>query len=174
MPLDPKKKYLIQIIPGNPAESGTVYPCTTVFAARKDMRPYDPVAKKAISDIPVYAPETDKVPIVLQGNTYNVDSGLHQVLTDLQEYVERIESENRVLVDEVKALREDKEEILKAWNTDVSSLNDQISNLKNDNMTPKELGVLKSNDTQPEAANPVSTQPETKPKPGRPKARSNK
>ncbi len=111
MGLDPNKKYLIQIKPGNPKESGTIYSYNAQRAARKDMRPYDPVKKRAISDIPVHATEEGKEQIELRGNTYNVSPELNKVLIELREHVEQIESANRILKDQVVALKEKNDEL---------------------------------------------------------------
>ena len=108
--LDLKGKYLVQ----DEAYIGQkladrIYPYTVIQAARKDMRPFDPVSQKVVSDLQEVPANTE--PIELNGITFYVNSELHTVLTDMATYIERIESENRALRDQVDAASAPPEEV---------------------------------------------------------------
>jgi hypothetical protein len=127
MPLDPKKNYLIQ------EGSGTIYPHTKVLAARKDMRLYDHASGKSVNDTPA----TPQSEIVLKGNTYAVSKELREVIEEMGEVLETLQSQNRLLQDEVKALREDKVELIASMGpgeTDKEPVAQDEANPEKDNL----------------------------------------
>jgi hypothetical protein len=149
MPLDLDKKYLIQ------EGSNAIYVHTEVLAKRKDMKPYDPVREEAVSDLKT--PAIPKESIEIRGITYQVEQGLHEVLSELVEYIESLKSENRMAADYVK------------------SLELELELLKDEKKIREAPPTLI--DPRPEEANPAgdqNDQPETKPKPGRPRKPINK
>ena len=88
MALDPKGKYLIQ------DGSGTIYVWSEALAARKDMRPYDPVAKdRAIEP----TANEKRVPIEIQGKAFMVDEALHGVLSEMAKVFTAMQEENKAL-----------------------------------------------------------------------------
>jgi len=89
MPLDPKRKYLIQ------DDSNQIYSWSKVLAKRKDMKSYDPVIKEKINDLAT--PVTSKMPIELQGKTFFVDEELYETLIGLLDYVGLLKAENEDL-----------------------------------------------------------------------------
>jgi len=94
MALDPKGKYLIQ------DGSGTIYVWSEALAARKDMRPYDPVAKdRAIEP----TANEKRVPIEIQGKAFMVDEALHGVLSEMAKVFTAMQDENKALKEEKQA-----------------------------------------------------------------------
>lgn len=91
MALDPKGKYLIQ------EGSGHVYVWSEALAARKDMRPYDPV-KKGLTEEPTA--NEKRVPIVLQGKNFMVEAALHDVLAEMAGIFTKVQEENKALKEE--------------------------------------------------------------------------
>lgn len=100
--LNPKGKYLVQ----DEAYVGQkladrIYPYSVVLSAKKDMRPFDPVSQKVVSDLQEVPANTEA--IELNGITYYVNPDLHAVLVGIATHIEMIESENRALKDQLKA-----------------------------------------------------------------------
>jgi hypothetical protein len=107
--LDPEGKYLVQEegYVGQPLID-RIYVWSPTQAAKKCMRPFDPVSQTIVSDLQEAPANTE--PIELNGTTFYVNPELHTVLMDMATHIEMIESDNRTLVDEIKALKEEKEE----------------------------------------------------------------
>ena len=118
MALDPKGKYLIQ------DGSGTIYVWSEALAARKDMRPYDPV-KKGLSMEPTT--NEKRVPIELQGRTFMVEQALHDVLSEMAKVFAGMQEENRSLKEKVVYFEGFKERL----ETDNLDLQEQLEKLRN-------------------------------------------
>ena len=117
MALDPKGKYLIQ------DGSGTVYVWSEALAARKDMRPYDPV-KKGLTEEPTA--DEKRVPIELQGKAFMVEAALHAVLTDMGKVLVALQEENRALKEKEAGFEAFKERL----ETDNLDLQEQLEKTK--------------------------------------------
>lgn len=118
MALDPKGKYLIQ------DGSGHIYVWSEALAARKDMRPYDPV-KKGLTEEPTA--DEKRVPIELQGRTFMVEQALHDVLSEMAKVFAGMQEENRSLKEKVVYFEGFKERL----ETDNLDLQEQLEKLRN-------------------------------------------
>ncbi len=116
--LDPNGKYLIQ------DGSGTIYVWSEKLAARKDMRPYDPVSGTKAID-PVYAAEK-RVPIEIQGKNFMVDPDLHAQLVEMSGVFQTIQIENESLKEKVRDFDAFRERLT----TDNADLQEQLEAAK--------------------------------------------
>ena len=124
MALDPKGKYLIQ------DGSGTIYVWSEALAARKDMRPYDPVQKDRAQE-PTASEK--RVPIEIQGKAFMVEQALHDVLSEMAKVFAGMQEENRSLKEKVVYFEGFKERL----ETDNLDLQEQLEKLRNPPAEPE-------------------------------------
>jgi len=123
MPLDPKKKYLIQ------DGSNAIFQWTEVLGKRKDMRGYDPR-----TEMPIARPSGDPtVSIELQGQTFQVNPKLSKIIIEMGDKLVELQGKIKAL----EAQAENFDAFKERLTTDNADLQEQLDAARENAPPPK-------------------------------------